>query len=205
MEKLKRFFDFISRWYWDIVYKRNKYSSFIWALVFLLFAWVSIQYYQQLIQPVTQGFSTATLEDIQIKMVTPDKLYIGKENQDKVEFEVSYDTGIESADSDVVINWKGSNENLAFTKNPLIFKLNEPDADKKMTGMSYYRREDLPSSNAEIVANVTIGDKTTTISRPVAIAKAPNEGLAFIASIAAAILMILNLVNGIIKLFSKKE
>jgi len=195
---MKNTFDLVSRWYWDLVFKLIKYRSLFFAFAFGLFAVVSIQYYQQLNQQITRGYSAASLENIQIKMWAPDKIYIGEEYQDKVEFEVNYDTKIESADVNVIIDLEPTDDNLAYTKDPLIFKLNTADVEERTTNV-YYRRTSSSNSTIEIIANITVGDQTTVLSRTATIAKAPHETFAFLSSIIAGVLTIISLIDQIRK------
>jgi hypothetical protein len=202
---MSNFFDGVSRWYWNVVYNINKYRSLLLTVIFGFFAIVSLQYWQQMSQPITRGYSETTIGEIQVRMWTPDKLYIDEKYQDKIDFEVAYEKGdVESEDIDVTIKWKGVDKNLAYTKNPLVFKLNSPDLEKRSSKI-YYRRSDSSSAIAEIVADITIGDETKTISRSVSVAKAPNEIFAALSSVIAAFLAVFSLVDQLRKLFGKKE
>lgn len=196
---MNKILDLISRRYWDIEYKVRKYSSLIFALIFGLFALLSIQYYQQLSQPITRDYANATLDGLQIKMWTPDKIYIGEKNQDKIEFEVTYDEKLEFENNDVKIDLSSNDDNLAFVKKPVKFKLDSADSGEKMTNV-YYRRGNSFNPQIEIVADIFVADQKITLSRSVAIAKAPQESLAFWSSIIAGILTALSLIDQIRKL-----
>jgi len=201
---MNKFLDLISRWYWDVEYKVRKYSSLLFAVIFGLFALLSIQYYQQLSQPITIDYANAAVDGLQIKMWTPDKIYIGEENQDKIEFEVTYDEKLESDNNDVIIDLSSNDDNLAFVKEPVKFKLDSADSSEKMTNI-YYRRGNSFNPQIEIAADISVADQKITLSRSVAVAKAPQESLAFWSSIIAGILTALSLFDQIRKLWGKKE
>jgi len=187
-----------------VEYKVRKYSSLLFAVIFGLFALLSIQYYQQLSQPITIDYANAAVDGLQIKMWTPDKIYIGEENQDKIEFEVTYDEKLESDNNDVIIDLSSNDDNLAFVKEPVKFKLDSADSSEKMTNI-YYRRGNSFNPQIEIAADISVADQKITLSRSVAVAKAPQESLAFWSSIIAGILTALSLFDQIRKLWGKKE
>ncbi len=75
-------FDGVSRWYWNVVYNINKYRSLLLTVIFGFFAIVSLQYWQQISQPITRGYSETTIGEIQVRMWAPDKLYIDEKYQE---------------------------------------------------------------------------------------------------------------------------
>jgi len=202
---MNKFFDLLSRHYWNIVYKVNKYRSLLFAILFGFFALVSLQYWQQVSQPITRGYSETTIGEIKVLMWTPDKLFIDEKYKDKIDFEVAYENDhVESYDVDISVKWQDTDKNLAYTKKPLVFKLSTSDLEKRSSNV-YYRRSDSSNAIAEIVADVTIGDETKTISRSVSVLEAPNEKFAAASSVIAAFLTLFSLFDQIRKLFGKKE
>jgi hypothetical protein len=197
-------FDLLSRWYWDFIYKANKYLSLLLFIVFGFLTFVSLQYWEQVTRPITRGYSETVVGDVQVLMWTPDKLYIGEDYQSKVEFELDYDAKQVEEDVNISVQWEIVDKNLAFAKNPLVFKLNTADGEKRSTKL-YYRRSSFVNQTTEIKANITIGDETKTVTRSVVIAKAPNEIFAAAATVIAAISTMLSLIDQIKKLFTKKE
>ncbi len=202
---MSKFINFLSRLWWDFVYKVVRYQYVLYTIVFAGFSVLLFQYWQVATVPATQGFTEDTVGGIPVTLWTPEKILIGADNLQEIE--VLLDTSIISEEENVKVYFSSVDKNVSFSEKTFDYE----NEDENKTGAEstkttfYYRRVLSPADSFTITAKITIGESETDISRNIQLDSVSQTNLIFFSAIFSGILALINFYNQAANLLKKKK
>jgi len=199
-ERIRVFFDFVSRWYWNIVFHVVKYRNLILAVIILIPTILMIQYWIEITRDPFINTSSVSNSSLEVVLSHPDRIGVGENNAGELELDFSVN---QTFTNSITIDLKSEDDAVKFT--PDFFSLT-PDRNgyiERQTATVEYRRIPNPEQAFTIIADIQTGQgKPMQIENTISVNKASSR-FAGLSSLIGAVSFLINLVIQIKKLLSK--
>ena len=151
---LRKFFKTLSSVYWQIVSHLTGYRHLLYTILFGLFAFLLLQYWQTLNQPPTPGYSESSINGIPVQLWTPDRLFVGNENQQ--EFQIIIDDRRSPANAQITVIVDSPDKNVGFSRNFFTFAEGSSH-DEINKAAVYYKKVLSPADSFVMQATIKLG------------------------------------------------
>jgi hypothetical protein len=199
-ERIRTFFDFVSRWYWNLVFHVVKYRNLILAIIILIPTVFMIQYWREITRDPYVNTSSVSNSSLEVVLSHPDRIGVGENNAGELELDFSV---TQTFTDSITIDLKSEDDAVKFT--PDFFSLT-PDGNgyiERQTATVEYKRIQNPEQAFTMVADIQVGQgKPMQVEDTINVNKASSQ-VAGLSSLIGAVSFFVNLFIQIKKLFSK--
>jgi hypothetical protein len=186
----------------EIVSNQYGCQYLFYTIIFSLFAFLLLQYWQMLNQPPMLGYSESSIAGIPVQLWMPDHLLVGNENQQ--EFQLIVDDLKIPEYSQMIITIDSPDGNAGFSRNFFIF-IPGSSHDETNKAVVFYKSGLPPAESFVVRATFKIGNEQRVISRTIQVESFSNNILALMLVALAGLLALLNLINYIGSLLKKRN
>jgi len=182
--------DIISRYFWDITFRAIKYRYLLMGIIFSVIALFLFEYWLVISQPPVQVPNVYSGNLVAITMWTPDRLFIGEENQQSVEFDVNYSN---PGNTPIRIMIDSFDDNVSFTKKVIVLEPGNQEKEARST-IVYYRKVSSPKKTFKVRATFTINNNTKDLVSQVSVFTYSKNIFVILSSAIAILLTLVSLV-----------
>jgi hypothetical protein len=168
------------------------YQSLFYAIAFGLFALLLFQYWQMLNRPPTPGYGESSINGVPVQLWTPDRLFVGNENQQ--EFQIVIDDQKIPANAQITVIVDSPDKNAGFSRDFFTFAEGSSH-DEINKAAVYYKKMLSPADSFVMQATIKLGNEQALISRTILVGSYSKNILVFLSALLAGILAALNLIN----------